>query len=62
MSHFCGKVKFEEFYLTVEGRIKESDDQFKSLRRDRKTTAKTKVKPGYGIGAIGEVKKLRCRK
>jgi hypothetical protein len=30
------------------GRFKESDDQSKSLSRDRKTKAKTKVKPGYG--------------
>ena len=30
------------------GRIKESDDQGKSLSKDVKRTAKTKVKPGYG--------------
>ncbi len=30
------------------GRIKESDDQSRSLSRDRQTAAKTKVKPGYG--------------
>jgi hypothetical protein len=30
------------------GRIKESDDQGKSLGTDRKKSAKTKVKPGYG--------------
>lgn len=30
------------------GRIKESDDQGKSLSRDAKQTAKKKVKPGYG--------------
>ena len=30
------------------GRIKESDDQGRSLSQDRKTAAKTKVKPGYG--------------
>ena len=32
----------------AKGRIKESDDQSKSLSRDSKTSAKTKVKPGYG--------------
>ena len=31
-----------------EGRIKESDDQGKSLSQDRKRKAKTKVKPGQG--------------
>jgi hypothetical protein len=31
-----------------EGRIKESDDQGRSLSSDRKKPAKTKVKPGYG--------------
>jgi hypothetical protein len=30
------------------GRIKESDDQSKSLSKDRQTKAKTKTKPGYG--------------
>ena len=30
------------------GQIEESDDQSRSLRQDRKKTAKTKVKPGYG--------------
>ena len=30
------------------GRIKESDDQGRSLSQDRKKSAKTKVKPGYG--------------
>ena len=30
------------------GRIKESDDQGKSLSKDVKKSAKTKVKPGYG--------------
>jgi hypothetical protein len=30
------------------GQIKESDDQGKSLSRDIKQTAKTKVKSGYG--------------
>lgn len=30
------------------GRIKESDDQGKSLSKDVKQTAKNKVKPGYG--------------
>jgi len=30
------------------GRIKESDDQGRSLSQDRKKTAETKVKPGYG--------------
>ena len=30
------------------GRIKESDDQSRSLSQDRKRSAKTKVKPGYG--------------
>ena len=30
------------------GRIKESDDQGRSLSQDRRKTAKTKVKPGYG--------------
>lgn len=29
-------------------RIKESDDQSRSLSQDRKKTAKTKVKAGYG--------------
>ncbi|HYF36072.1 MAG TPA: hypothetical protein VD994_12330 [Prosthecobacter sp.] len=32
----------------AKGRIKESDDVGKSLSRDRKTTAKNKVKPGQG--------------
>ena len=32
----------------TKGRIKESDDQGKSLSRDVKQTAKKKVKPGYG--------------
>src|SRR3954469_10422294 len=31
-----------------QGRINESDDQSRSLSRDKKTIAKTKVKPGYG--------------
>jgi len=31
-----------------QGQIRESDDQSRSLRQDRKKTAKTKVKPGYG--------------
>jgi len=30
------------------GRIKESDDQGRSLSQDRKKTATTKVKSGYG--------------
>jgi hypothetical protein len=30
------------------GQIKESDDQGRSLSKDVKQTAKTKVKPGYG--------------
>ncbi len=30
------------------GRFTESDDQSKSLSQDRKKTAKTKVKSGYG--------------
>jgi hypothetical protein len=30
------------------GRIKESDDQGRSLSTDRKKSAKTKVKAGYG--------------
>ena len=30
------------------GQFKESDDQSRSLSRDRKTKAKKKVKPGYG--------------
>lgn len=30
------------------GRIKESDDVGKSLAQDRRTAAKTKVKPGQG--------------
>ena len=30
------------------GRIKESDDQGRSLSQDRKKTAETKVKTGYG--------------
>jgi hypothetical protein len=30
------------------GRIKESDDQSRSLSSDRNKKAKTKVKPGYG--------------
>lgn len=30
------------------GRISESDDQGKSLSKDVKQSAKTKVKPGYG--------------
>jgi hypothetical protein len=32
----------------AQGRIKESDDQSRSLSQDRKKAAKTKVKPGYG--------------
>ena len=32
----------------AQGRFKESDDQSRSLSRDKKTNAKTKVKPGYG--------------
>jgi hypothetical protein len=32
----------------AQGRIKESDDQSRSLSQDRKKTAKTKVKLGYG--------------
>ena len=32
----------------AKGKIKESDDQSRSLSRDKKTKAKTKVKPGYG--------------
>ena len=31
-----------------EGQFKESDDVGKSLAADRRTQAKTKVKPGYG--------------
>ena len=31
-----------------QGRISESDDQGRSLSRDVKEKAKTKVKPGYG--------------
>ncbi len=31
-----------------EGQFKESDDVGKSLAADRRTAAKTKVKPGYG--------------
>ncbi|MBA3646964.1 MAG: hypothetical protein H0W62_00170 [Chitinophagales bacterium] len=30
------------------GEFTESDDQGRSLSQDRKRTAKTKVKPGYG--------------
>src|SRR5687767_2228946 len=30
------------------GRIKESDDQARSLSQDRKKSAKKKAKPGYG--------------
>jgi hypothetical protein len=30
------------------GRIKESDDQSRSLSQDRKKKAKTKAKPGFG--------------
>jgi hypothetical protein len=30
------------------GRIKESDDQSRSLSKDKKTSAKTTVKAGYG--------------
>jgi hypothetical protein len=30
------------------GRFKESDDVGRSLARDTRTSAKTKVKPGYG--------------
>jgi hypothetical protein len=30
------------------GRIKESDDVGRSLKKDREKKAKTKVKPGYG--------------
>jgi hypothetical protein len=30
------------------GRIKESDMQSRSLSKDRKITARTEVKPGYG--------------
>jgi hypothetical protein len=30
------------------GRIKESDDQGRSLSQDRRKAAKTKVKPGFG--------------
>ena len=30
------------------GRFKESDDVGRSLAQDRRTNAKTKVKPGYG--------------
>jgi len=32
----------------AKGRISESDDQGRSLSRDVKKSAKTKVKPGYG--------------
>ena len=32
----------------AKGRIKESDDQGRSLSRDKKKTAKKKVAPGYG--------------
>jgi hypothetical protein len=32
----------------AKGRIKESDDQSRSLSRDRRTKAKTKTEPGYG--------------
>ena len=32
----------------AKGRISESDDQGRSLSQDRKKSAKTKVKPGYG--------------
>ena len=32
----------------AKGRISESDDQRRSLSQDRKKSAKTKVKPGYG--------------
>ena len=32
----------------AKGRISESDDQGRSLSQDKKTQAKTKVKPGYG--------------
>ena len=32
----------------AKGRIKESDDQSRSLSQDRKKTAKKKVNPGYG--------------
>jgi hypothetical protein len=33
---------------TTKGRFQEMDDVPKSLRQDRKTKAKRKVKPGYG--------------
>ena len=32
----------------AKGRISESDDQGRSLSQDRKKSAKTTVKPGYG--------------
>lgn len=32
----------------IKGRIRESDDQSRSLSKDRQTKATTKVKPGYG--------------
>jgi hypothetical protein len=42
------------------GRIKESDDQGRSLSQDRRKAAKTKVKPGYGDR--GDQKKSAAKK
>ena len=44
------------------GRIKESVDQGKSLSLDKKTQAKTKVKPGYGDRGDQPVKKAAKKK
>ena len=40
----------DERYIRIDerGRIKESDDQSKSLDQDRRRKAKTKAKPGQG--------------
>ena len=44
------------------GRIKESDDQKKSLGQDVKKSAKKKVKPGYGDQGDQSKKKSAAKK
>lgn len=45
-----------------QGRIKESDDQGKSLSQDVKKSAKTKVKPGQGDKGDQPAKKAAAKK
>jgi len=41
-------MEIRDISKEMKGRIKESDDQGKSLSKDVKQHAKTEVKPGYG--------------